>query len=254
MNSVESTFCGRRGFFFLLFGSSTLSRVSMRVFDFVCGGEKITLPQVMRVSTFLFTFLYLLCMEREEGYLNTRDAFHSPSCLETLELIPVVDLNIFVCDGVGEIRRKELNQKFSARCPDIFLFCTQFVCCSIAESGRVLNLHLGGKKRRSPFDRSVASSRSFDHEKLVRSFLLVLLERRAGKRVLIPATLLLRLYILFCYFSYARKPDSSFFHHHHQLAGSLISFVSSQCVLSPLPVTVPRSKKSFVANKKNKWT
>lgn len=36
------------------------------------------------------------------------------------ELIPVEDLNIFVCDGVGEIRRKELDQKSSARCPDVY--------------------------------------------------------------------------------------------------------------------------------------
>lgn len=43
MNSVESTFCGREEGFFIFFclaESQLFSRVSMRVFDFVCGGRK----------------------------------------------------------------------------------------------------------------------------------------------------------------------------------------------------------------------
>ncbi len=93
MNSVESNFWEKKGFL-LLAAQLSLSRVSVRVFDFVSvEGKKITLPQVMSSKSFIHVFVYLI-YRRGAGYLNTRDAFHSPS-LETLELIPV-DLNIFV--------------------------------------------------------------------------------------------------------------------------------------------------------------
>jgi hypothetical protein len=87
MNSVESTFCGREEGFLFSFAWQSLNSF----LGFLCvslissvGGEKITLPQVMSFNIFIHVFIYLLCIEGEEGYLmNTRDAFHSPSCLET---------------------------------------------------------------------------------------------------------------------------------------------------------------------------
>jgi hypothetical protein len=67
---------------------------------------------------------------------------------------------------------------------------------------------------------------------------------------LIPAATLLRLLFLFSVFFICPWADSYF-----SSSSSACRFVNFILLrVSPLPVTVPRSKKSFVANKITKWT
>lgn len=140
------------------------------------------------------------------------------------ELIPVEDLNIFVCDGVGEIRRKELDQKSSARCPDVYNLCVAAPWQSVEppsprrEKKDVhlstvqwpLHAHLITKKKTCPF--------------FFYFIFLVLLEHTGLGRSGCWSRQLCCCASIFYFVSYAREQIVIF--HHHQLAGSLISFFS----------------------------